>query len=751
MEIDRHKLILDFATEGFWDWDLIADRAYLSPRYCEMTGYSPDDAVFDTAFLKKIIYPDDHERIFKIIEECLQGKRNSTVVEHRITTKDGTVRWVETRGNVVECDEQGRPSRMVGTIIGITERKVAEMERGQYFNFFTTSSELMCIAGLDGYFKKINPSFARTLGYSEQELLAKPLVEFIHPDDRQATSAEIAKQLDGAIVTDFFENRYLGKDGIYRWLSWNAYYDDDKKLIFGIARDITEQKRAAEEITHSQKLLASIIDNAPYAIFVKDVNDGFRIVLWNKSSETIFGIPATAVLGKTAGDVMPQEQADAYLAQDRSVVSDRTSVDIPEEPSTHLGKGKIFLHTRKIPLFDNNDNVSHIVVISEDITEHRLMQAELLKNQKLESLGVLAGGIAHDFNNILTGIIGNISYARKFLDESQKPYEILLAAENASWRAADLARQLLTFAKGSQPLTKYLSVKNLIEAAASFVLRGSNILSTIDIPDSIHAIKADEGQLNQVLNNIFINATQAMPKGGTISIKAENITLDAGNMMLPAGEYIKVSISDTGSGIAEEEQKKIFDPYFTTKKGGNGLGLATAYSIINKHGGHICCAHSVPGKGATFEILLPASHDKVTYIEQGAVSMELGTKLDKTVLVMDDEETIRDLAAMMLTDLGYGVKVCVNGEEALELYKSSMKLGSPFSAAIMDMTIPGGMGGKEAAQQIIGIDPDARLIVSSGYSTDPIMAVYPNFGFKASLVKPYSMEEIMKTLDSVLS
>jgi len=750
MDLDRYKLILNFASEGFWDWDLKADRAYLSPRYCEMIGYSPDDTVFDTAFLKKIIYPDDQQDVFQVIEEYLQGKRNTSVVEHRMVTKDGTVRWMETRGNVVEYDEKGVPSRMVGTIIDIAERKLAEMERGQYFNFFTTSSELMCIAGLDGYFKKTNPSFTHTLGYSEQELLAKPLIEFIHPDDRQTTGDEIARQLNGAIVTAFFENRYLAKDGTYRWLSWNAYYDDDKKLIFGIARDITEQKRVADEISHSQKLLSSIIDNAPYAVFVKEVNNDFRIVLWNKSAETIFGIPAAAVLGKSSGDVMPQEQAKAYLADDSLVVANRKPLDIPEELSTHRDKGEIVLHTRKIPLFDNSDNVSHIVVICEDITEYRMMQAELLKSQKLESLGVLAGGIAHDFNNILTGILGHISYARKFLDESQKPSNILQAAEKASYRASYLASQLLTFAKGSQPIIQYLSVRNLVEASASFVLRGTNVSSIIDISDCIRAIKADEGQINQVLSNILINATQAMPEGGTILIKAENVTIDTINMMLPSGEYIKLSISDTGVGISEEDQKKIFDPYFTTKKGGNGLGLATAYSITKKHAGHIS-VHSVVGKGSTFEILLPASRDKVTYIEPGTVSMGLGTKHDKTVLVMDDEEIIRDLASMMLTDLGYRVMVCANGEEAIELYKSGLKLGSPFSAVIMDLTIPGGMGGKEAAQHIIKIDPDARLIVSSGYSTDPIMAEYSDFGFKATLLKPYSIEEIINTIDNVLT
>ncbi|MDA8415301.1 MAG: ATP-binding protein, partial [Desulfobacteraceae bacterium] len=474
------------------------------------------------------------------------------------------------------------------------------------------------------------------------------------------------------------------------------------------------------------------------------------IVLWNKSSEYIFGTPAVAVLGKASAEVMPRKQAKAYLADDQFVVSNRTMLDIPEEPSTHLRKGEILLHTRKIPLFDNHDNVSHIVVICEDITEHRMMQAELLKSQKLESLGVLAGGIAHDFNNILTGILGNISYARKFVDESQKPYKILLAAENAACRASDLANQLLTFAKGSQPITKSLSIKHLVEEAASFVLRGSNVINSIEIPDNIRAIKADEGQINQVLHNILINAMQAMPEGGIILIKAENITVDDENMVLCAGEYTKLSVTDTGPGIPEEIQKKIFDPYFTTKTNGNGLGLATAYSIVNKHGGQIS-VHSVVGEGTTFEIVLPASHEEIAVVEQETASWEQGTKLDKTILVMDDEEIIRDVLSMMLTDLGYHVAVCVNGDEAVELYRSSMKLGSPFSAAIMDLTIPGGMGGKEAAHHIINIDPHARLIVSSGYSSDSTMSEYTDFGFKATLHKPYSIEEIMKTLGSVLS
>lgn len=397
-----------------------------------------------------------------------------------------------------------------------------------------------------------------------------------------------------------------------------------------------------------------------------------------------------------------------------------------------------------------NTQLSHnrTLAIFTDITERENQQEELIKKQKLESIGVLAGGIAHDFNNILTAILGNISYAALFIEQGHKASAPLLQAKKAAKRAAELAHQLLTFAKGGQPVTSSCEPRQLIAESLSLVLRGSNVQSRVEISEGLRNIKADSGQISQVFNNLIINAVQAMPGGGTISIRASNTTFADNNnpFALTAGEYVRFIFADEGCGIPEENLKNIFDPYFTTKSGGSGLGLASVQSIINKHGGHISVRSAV-GTGTTFEILLPASRNSVPAEEEASETSDAGA--GTSLLVMDDEEMIRDLAAAMLDELGYRVTTCADGEDAVSLYKASLEAGVPFSAVIMDLTIPGGMGGREAARAILGIDPRAQLIVSSGYSNDPIIADFRHYGFCAAVLKPYGVADISAVLDSL--
>jgi PAS domain S-box-containing protein len=467
---------------------------------------------------------------------------------------------------------------------------------------------------------------------------------------------------------------------------------------------------------------------------ILEVNDAYCTMTGYTRDELLkMGVSALEALERP-------EEVTAHIA--RIMISGSDSFE-----SQHRCKdGRIIDIETSVTFLQNLDGRFYCFI--RDITERRIMQDERIKGQKLESLGVLAGGIAHDFNNILTGIMGNISFARKFIDKSHRSSKILEQAEKASQRASDLAHQLLTFAKGGQPIKKTVSIRQIIEASASLVLHGSNVVSAITIPDSLYAIDADEGQISQAFNNIIINAAQAMPDGGTITITAENVTLDSANMMsLAAGKFIEVTFTDTGCGISAEDQKKIFDPYFTTKPSGNGLGLASVYSIISKHGGHIS-VRSMVGRGTTFYILLPASNRNTTDTEADTTAAEAGEHY--SLLVMDDEELIRNLASDMFADLGYHVQTCSNGDEAIALYTAAKSVGVPFSAVIMDLTIPGGMGGKEAAQHILRIDPQARLIVSSGYSNDPVMADYTRFGFCATIVKPYSLTEIAQVLSGLL-
>ncbi len=375
------------------------------------------------------------------------------------------------------------------------------------------------------------------------------------------------------------------------------------------------------------------------------------------------------------------------------------------------------------------------------------MEMELLRSRKIESLGILAGGIAHDFNNILTSIMGNASLAKTLVNPDDKIFNLLSNTEKSSLRARKLTQQLLTFAKGGAPVTALTSTRKMIEDSAIFSSSGSKTKCEFHLPDDLRQVEVDEGQVGQVIQNLVINADQAMPLGGTIHIGAENIVMREDNLPLRAGHYIKIYVRDSGSGIPKKYLDKIFDPYFTTKDAGHGLGLAICYSIIDKHHGHII-VESEPGSGATFSIYLPALDDQVPEVEETRDETIAG---QGRILVMDDEEIVRDISEQMLTYLGYQVELSCNGQEAIDLYIQAQKEGHPIQAVLMDLTIPGGMGGKEAIEELIKIDPDIKALVSSGYATDPIMAEYRKYGFSGVVPKPFSIEQLSTALGKVLN
>jgi PAS domain S-box-containing protein len=375
-----------------------------------------------------------------------------------------------------------------------------------------------------------------------------------------------------------------------------------------------------------------------------------------------------------------------------------------------------------------------------DKSEKRLFQAE-----KLESLGILAGGIAHDFNNILTTILGNVSMAKDQAASRSEISELLTEAATASKRAQTLTKQLLTFAKGGTPVKETASVGDIIKESSLFVMRGSKSGCEFSIAEDLWTVEVDVGQVNQVINNIVINANQAMPEGGIIEIKAENLIIDEGNeWYLKPGRYVRMSFKDEGVGIAEKHLSKIFDPYFTTKHEGSGLGLATAYSIIKKHGGTIV-AESLLGIGTTFHIYLPASEKEEPEKMEDNVIKGRGK-----ILLMDDEASLRKITGKMLEKLGYEPEFAEDGDEAIRMVKGAKEAKKPYDAVILDLTIPGGIGGKEAIQKLVEIDPEIKAIVSSGYSDDPILANFREYGFKGMLPKPFELSSLGKMLHEVL-
>lgn len=456
---------------------------------------------------------------------------------------------------------------------------------------------------------------------------------------------------------------------------------------------------------------------------------GDRSILFaNSAARQLLGVDKTELAGKLlAFDAAPGETKDVEITDGLGV---KTVVDISVIPTKWA------------------DRPASLVTM-HDVTERKEREKEFLKASKLESLGILAGGIAHDFNNLLTGMLGNASLARIYADPKEKIYKIITDIEKASLRAKDLTQQLLTFAKGGMPIKKTMHIKGLIMDSATFAMHGSNIKCAFSIAEDLKAVDVDEGQLNQVMHNLVINAKQAMPDGGAITITAVNTeAAPADNLPLAPGGYVRITVRDNGMGIPEELLTKIFDPYFTTKAAGTGLGLATVYSVIKNHGGCIL-AESRPGSGTAFHIYLPQS-DKAA--DPAAAPVEgKPVRGAGRIIIMDDEDVVRNVAAIILKELGYDVDTAANGGQTIELYKKAQMEGRPYSVLIMDLTIPGGMGGKEAIARLREIDPDVRAIVSSGYSDDPIMSDYRKNGFKDVIVKPYKMDELSSVIQRVIA
>ena len=390
------------------------------------------------------------------------------------------------------------------------------------------------------------------------------------------------------------------------------------------------------------------------------------------------------------------------------------------------------------------------LLVARDITQRRKMEKELLKAEKLESISTLAGGLAHDFNNILMAIVGHISLSQIKLakGEHEALPGLLERCEKACMQAKTITQQLLTFARGGVPVKKVTSLAEILQDSASFMTRGSNVRCAFSLPQDLWAVEVDEGQIGQVVANIVLNAIQAMPAGGLIEVAAANVTInDDAGVKLRSGNYVKISFRDQGVGIPGKILQKIFDPFFTTKQQGSGLGLATAYSIIAKHGGAIS-VESVVGTGSTFHVYLPARQETTIPRTHRSNTLPLGTG---RVLIMDDQEEILEVAGGMIKAMGFEVQYARDGNEAVELYRRSMDENNAFDVVIMDLTVPDGMGGEEAIKKMIEIDPKVKAIVSSGYSNDSIMANFSQYGFKGVVAKPYSMEQLAAVVQDTMA
>lgn len=629
----------------------------------------------------------------------------------------------------------------------VTQEKLRLSEE-KYRIFFENSANAMLMI-YAGKFVDCNLAALNLLNYKNKESFLNLSPENLSPElqpDGRKSSIKADEMMQIAMKNGFhrFEWNHKRKNGevIPVEVSLTAVPVDGEILLHVVWWDISKRKQAEALLKESEERFRDLADMLPEAVFEADLE--LKITYANQKAYSLFGFSKNDLTRGVYIDTMivPEEKQKAQdnisrrmRGEDLGLVEYR---GLKKDGSTF----SILIHIDSVR---NNQVIVGFRGILIDITAQKRAEEEILKLRKLESIGVLAGGIAHDFNNLLAGLFGNIEMAKRSLSDGDKAYKYLDSAGMSMERATSLTRQLLTFAKGGDPVKETLSLESVITETATFTLRGSNVKPQFDIYPDLWLVAADKGQLSQVISNLTINAKQAMPDGGIVTITAENIKG-------PEDKRVQITVRDQGIGIAPQHLDKIFDPYFSTKQQGSGLGLASCYSIINKHNGTIVAASEL-NQGTTFTITLPvvAEQKETSAAVAEGVSMTDSAPVSARILLLDDEELVQQISGAMLEEMGHQVDYALRGEEAVERFWSAQEKNQGYDVVICDLTIPGGMGGQEAAREILKLNPQAKIIVSSGYATDPVMANYAEYGFAGRIAKPYLFVELQKVVQQTLA
>ncbi len=622
----------------------------------------------------------------------------------------------------------------------------------KYRDLVDSSPDLRYRADMDGIISFISQSVKQLSGYTIEEAIGRKLSDlYVDPEDRNIFLAEIQK--NGSV--NEFEAQLKKKDGTIWWASTNAYFskDQDNNIIGveGVTRDVTARKQAEEELRKEKEFTETALNSQQDTFFLFEPSTG-KAIRWNRAFNDISGYNDEEITEMAAPEsyYSPEDIERAGTLLERILETGAGSINLE----------LICKDGRRVPteykvsvINDEEGKPKYLISIGRDVTERikaekqkKQLEVHLQQAQKIEAIGTLAGGIAHDFNNMLGVITGNISIALSNLNRDNKLYEVLIDIQESSQQAQSLTHQLLTFSKGGSPIKKISDLNSLLKKSAIFSTRGSITKCNFDLSDSLWPAEVDEGQINQVIGNLIINANQAMPNGGTITIRTENTEVDSDSSLpLTAGKYIKTVVEDQGIGISKKHLSHIFDPYYTTKQKGSGLGLATTYSIIKKHGGHIA-VYSEVEQGSVFNIYLPASIEDVFLVEEKQAAIHTG---QGKIIIMDDQEVILTMAVRMLESMGYETTFATDGSQAIEIYRKAYLEKQPFDLVILDLTVPGGMGGLKTIIELLKIDSNVKAVVSSGYSNDPIMANYEDYGFCGVVPKPYTLSQLSEALNQI--
>ncbi|MCD4652294.1 MAG: PAS domain S-box protein [Candidatus Cloacimonetes bacterium] len=770
---EKFRLITDQSLIGIL---IIQDERfiYTNQAFQDMSGYSKEEILswtLEDGF--NIIHPDDRPFAREQNRKKMSGETDVVPqYAYRGRHKDGRMIWIEQYSRAIELN--GRVALML-TIVDISGRKTAEQALGeseeQLELFFSQSLEGFFFAEFDEPLSwsedvdkqevieyafnnlkltKINTAMADLYRTSHNELINCSIADLFSYDIQYGKESLRRLFDERQISIEYREFRFNG-DWMWTLSDYICIYTENKMIkgIFGIKKDITERKQTMNELANQKERLAVTLRSIGDGVISTDT-DG-NVVLMNKVAEEMTGFTTKEAIGKpliSVFNIINEKSRKQVENPVDKVLDDPLTVGLANHTILVSKDGtERNIADSAAPIRDSDSIVIGVVLVFRDISEKHRMELEMQKSERLESVALLAGGIAHDFNNILMAIMGNLNLCKVKLDPHSESYAIATDAENAALRAKKLTHQLLTIAKGGNPVKQTTSLREIIRESSEFVLRGSNAVCNYHFPEDLAYVNVDVGQNGQDFQNLVINANQAMPEGGTIDITLENVMI-YDNMCpgLESGEYIKILIEDSGPGMSSETIKRVFDPYFTTKSEGSGLGLSISYSIIKRHMGHVQ-VESHSGSGTCFNIYLPAVAEKGNNSTGDEENLLVG---EGRILLMDDEDFIRRVSGEMLRYLGFEVDTVQNGDELIDYYKRAMQENRPYAVVIMDLTIPGGAGGREAIKHLKKIDPDAKAIVSSGYTTDPIMSEYKQSGFAGVIPKPYKIRELSQLLKNVL-
>ncbi|MBN2143610.1 MAG: PAS domain S-box protein [Candidatus Aureabacteria bacterium] len=757
------ELALTSAHMGIWSWNILDDKHHLDQQAHTLLGVDPDHFIVSPEEFFKLIHPDDREYIKEKFLQTLE-KDNPCEAEFRIIRPDQSIHYICCRGKLIR-DNAGRPQQINGILWDISERikmeqnLQREMKRAK--KYLDTVEAIIVALDSQGMITLINRKGCNLIGYDENELIGQEWFSrcLPQPEGMKRVYPVFKKLISGEMKSvEYFENTVVTRSGQIRLIAWhNALLKNEEGRIIGTlsaGEDVTENRKTEQLLAQEKERLSVTLRSIGDGVIATDITG--NIMLMNNIAENLTGWTADEATGRPLNEVFTIINENSRKPCENpveKVMKTGTVIGLANHTVLISRNGREYtIADSGAPIRDHSGNIIGVVLVFRDISEKIKTEELLQRAQKLEALGVFAGGIAHDFNNMLATILGNISLARFMSEKKQFDKDIVESmriSEKEIVKARELSVQLLTFAKGGSPVKKFSSIQALLEKAVPFICSGSQTRPVFSFPHDLWNVYMDESQIHQVIQNLVINAIQTMPEGGDLEIQSQNFIAGTGMPPLSDGNrYVKTTLLDHGQGIPHEILSRIFDPFFTTKEKGTGLGLSVCYSILQKHNGLIT-AQSIPGKGTGFSFYLPACLKTVS--DTGRVASSVSASIKKGhILIMDDEPGLRDILSKIMLNLGCETDTAPEGKTALEKYKEAMKKGKPFDMVILDLTIPGGMGGKQTMEELLKLNPHVKSVVSSGYSTDGILSDYASHGFKGVIHKPFEIEEIIRCLNEIL-